>query len=570
MAIYHLSTTIITRSTGRTAIGAAAYMSCSEITSEYDGIHHNYTRKQGLVFERIFLPDCAPAAWADRATLWNAVEKAEKAKDSRLARLVILALPVELNREQQIQLLSKYVEESFVEQGMCADACIHDTDGHNPHAHIMLTVRPLNPDGTWQKKTEKEYLCARDGEEGGFTAAEFVQAQQEGWEKQYPYQVGKKKVYMTSSEAQEKNLVRASKNPKCTRYGRQNPISERWNSEEQLLAWREAWATAANQALEQNRREERIDHRSHAARGLDEQPTIHEGVEAQAMERKGFVSDRCELNRQIRRDNVLLRELKVLVASLVEAAKNAISILAEKLAAIWQRMVELEYLNLELVDEQAQVRAELKPVLNLYNEYMRIEQEIGYKKMELSGLQEQRKKLPITELGRRRKLGQEIDAKKDEIQSWERNKAYFYRAHSDLDEEKMRGIEKQVQAGSKRLEVLIGTKRNNQGILQKLETQYQEAMQGSEIPNNDDFKEALIHLREEKQEQLEQRLKTQIGGRLMTFRFTEAIQRVAVRLGEIASREGKETRRTSVISILKDMESKPGNGKESSRGKPVR
>ena len=74
-------------------------MSCSDITSEYDGIHHNYTRKRGLVFERVFLPDYAPAAWADRATLWNAVEEAEKAKDSRLARLVMLALPVELNRE---------------------------------------------------------------------------------------------------------------------------------------------------------------------------------------------------------------------------------------------------------------------------------------------------------------------------------------------------------------------------------------------------------------------------------------------------------------------------------------
>ena len=570
MAIYHLSTTIITRSTGRTAIGAAAYMSCSEITSEYDGIHHNYTKKQGLVYERVFLPDCAPAAWADRATLWNAVEEAEKAKDSRLARLVILALPVELNREQQIQLLSKYVQENFAEQGMCADVCIHDTDGHNPHAHVMLTVRPLNPDGTWQKKTEKEYLCVRDGEERGFTATEFAQAQQDGWEKQYPYQVGKKKVYMTAPEAQEKNLIRASKNPKCTRYGRQNPISERWNSEEQLQAWREAWATAANQALEQSGREERIDHRSHAARGLDEQPTIHEGVEAQAMERKGFASDRCEMNRQIRKDNALLRELKALVASLVEATKSAVSILAEKLAALWLRMVEVEYLNLELADEQTQVRAELKPVLNLYNEYMRIEQEIDHKKMELARLQEQRKKLPITELGKRRKLGQEIDAKKEEIQSWERNKAYFYRAHSKLDEEKVRSMGKQVQAGQKQLEVLTSAKQNNQGMLQKLETQYQEAIQESEIPNNDDFKEALIQLREEKREQLAQRLNARIGGQFTPFRFTEAIQKVAVRLGEITSRERKETGRASVIGILKEVDSKPENRKKSSQGKPIR
>ena len=78
---------------------------------------------------------------------------------------------------------------------MCADVCIHDTDGHNPHAHIMLTVRPLTKDGKWQYKTEKEYLCIRNGEEQGFTVVEFKSTQSQDWEKQYQYKVGKKKVY---------------------------------------------------------------------------------------------------------------------------------------------------------------------------------------------------------------------------------------------------------------------------------------------------------------------------------------------------------------------------------------
>ena len=103
--------------------------------------------------------------------------------------------------------------------GMCADFAIHGTDGHNPHAHILLTVRPLEADGTWQYKTQKEYLCIRNGEERGFTAAEFKTAQQEGWEKQYPYKVGKKKVYMTPSAAQEHGYIRADKHPKSTRFG---------------------------------------------------------------------------------------------------------------------------------------------------------------------------------------------------------------------------------------------------------------------------------------------------------------------------------------------------------------
>ena len=111
---------------------------------------------------------------------------------------------------------------------MCADACIHDTDGHNPHAHIMLTVRPLKENGTWQQKTEKEYLCVQGGEERGFTATEFKSAQVEGWEKQYQYRDGKKKVYMAPSAAEAQGLERVSKYPKSTKYGRQNPVTARW------------------------------------------------------------------------------------------------------------------------------------------------------------------------------------------------------------------------------------------------------------------------------------------------------------------------------------------------------
>ena len=78
--------------------------------------------------------------------------------------------------------------------GMCADFAIHDTDGHNPHAHILLTVRPLNENGTWQYKTEKEYLCIKNGEEKGFTATEFKTAQKQmAGKSNIRYKVGKKK-----------------------------------------------------------------------------------------------------------------------------------------------------------------------------------------------------------------------------------------------------------------------------------------------------------------------------------------------------------------------------------------
>ena len=337
MAIYHLEAKIISRGTGRSAVAAAAYMGCDVITNEYDGVTHDYTRKGGLVWEHIFLPSQAPPEWTDRGTLWNAVERAEKTKDSRLARELIVAMPIELLAEEWKSILTEYVTEQFVSDGMCADVAIHDTDGHNPHAHILLTVRPLNKDGTWQHKTEKEYLCVRNGEEKGFTAQEFLQAQREGWEKQYPYRKDGRKVFLPPSHALD--LEHISKHPKSTTYGRQNPISARWNSEEQLVAWRAAWAKVVNRHLEKAQQPERIDYRSFADQGIDLKPTIHEGVTARVLEKEGIVSDRCELNRQIKADNALIRKLKELMA----VVKDAVQVFAEKLEYIRDTLVETLY-----------------------------------------------------------------------------------------------------------------------------------------------------------------------------------------------------------------------------------
>ena len=150
MAIYHLEAKVISRGAGRSAVAAAAYMSCSQILNDYDGIQHDYTRKSGLVWQAVFLPEFAPQEWSDRAVLWNAVEANEKTKDSRLAREFVVALPIELGKDQWIALLTEYIQNNFVVEGMCADVAIHNTDGHNPHAHIMLTVRPLDEQGKWQ------------------------------------------------------------------------------------------------------------------------------------------------------------------------------------------------------------------------------------------------------------------------------------------------------------------------------------------------------------------------------------------------------------------------------------
>ena len=446
---------MVGRGAGRSAVAASAYLSCSRLYNDYDGIQHDYTKKQGLVWQEVFLPEYAPQEWQDREKLWNAVEEVETAKDSRLAREFVVALPIELSREQQIELLQDFIREQFVSDGMCADAAIHDTDGHNPHAHILLTVRPLDERGKWQYKTEKEYLCMRNGEERGFTAAEFKSAQNDGWEKQYPYKVGKKKVYMTPSAAEAQELIRADKHPKSTRYGRQNPISERWNSEEQLVSWRVAWADVTNRYLEGAGREERIDHRSNAARGLDEIPTIHEGVTVQALERKGIVSDRCEMNRQIRADNALLRELKAEIKKLAALVARTVPAIAEGLEKLRSRVLIFCYQLSHIRNGKSHIQKSLavwKPELERYTGLV---QQIKEKSKERKTLVAEKKALPIYHVKRHKALAVRIAELTEDLEELRSEKALLFQKleyAEDAGAEEFRKDIATMEAGLKKLE----------------------------------------------------------------------------------------------------------------------
>ena len=455
MAIYHLEAKVVSRGAGRSAVAASAYLSCSRLYNDYDGIQHDYTKKQGLVWQEVFLPEYAPQEWKDREQLWNAVEEVETAKDSRLVREFVVALPIELNREEQIKLLQEFIQDQFVADGMCADAAIHDTDGHNPHAHILLTVRPLDERGKWQYKAEKEYLCMRNGEEQGFTAAEFRIAQNEGWEKQYPYKVGKKKVYMTPSAAETQGLVRADKHPKSARYGRQNPISERWNSEEQLAAWRAAWADVSNRCLERAGREERIDHRSNAARGLDEIPTIHEGVTAQALERKGIVSDRCEINRQIKSDNALLRELKAEVKKLAALVARTVPAIAEGLEKLRSRVLIFCYQLSHIRSGKSHIQKSLAVWRPELERYTGLVQQIKEKSKERKALVAEKKELSIYHVKRHKVLAVRIAELTEELEELRSEKALLLQRLEYAEDAGAEAFRKDIatmEAGLKKLE----------------------------------------------------------------------------------------------------------------------
>ena len=524
---------VISRGTGRSAVAAAAYMSCSRIYNDYDGVQHDYIRKQGLIWQQVFLPDMAPAEWADREILWNAVEEAEKTKDSRLAREFVVALPVELSRDEWITLLTNFIQINFVADGMCADVCIHDTDGHNPHAHIMLTVRPLTKDGKWQHKTEKEYLCIRNGEERGFTAAEFNTSQGEGWEKQYQYKAGKKKVYMAPSAAEAQGLERVSKYPKSTKYGRQNPITACWNSEEQLVLWRAAWADAVNRCLERSGHEERVDHRSHAERGLDEQPTIHEGVAARAMEKKGIVSDRCELNRQIKADNALLRELKSLVKKLMDAVKNTIPAIADAMEAICQKMIIFRYQLLHIRAGKKHFTDSLQVIQPDIKRYEDIVGQLKAKIQERHTLLKEKKAIPAIQVFRHRELARKIASLTGDIAELKSEKALLLNQFNCADNHGMIEVKQHIASMESSLEKLSQQEGKYTAELDAALKQYTELQQQAADMDSTELEAARQAIRPGKESEMVQRLQTTYQKRFDFRLLTKSQKDVADLLGEI-------------------------------------
>ncbi|MCL2672302.1 MAG: MobA/MobL family protein [Clostridiales bacterium] len=168
MAIYHLHVKTISRSSGRsviaaaayrtgekhTALEAAAYRSGDELSAYRKGIKHDYRRKKGILHKEIILPELAPYEYKDRSVLWNTVELSEKRKDARTAREVEMALPVEFDLQEQIELLREYIKRNFVDKGMCADFAIHNKGDGNPHSHILLTTREVTSEGFGNKNRD--------------------------------------------------------------------------------------------------------------------------------------------------------------------------------------------------------------------------------------------------------------------------------------------------------------------------------------------------------------------------------------------------------------------------------
>lgn len=263
MALYHFHVGQVKRSAGQSAIESAAYRAGEKLYSEYYGQVSDYTRKGGVMHTEILLPPHAPREYANRQTLWNAVEDAERNKNAQLAYSFDIALQNEFSTEENIALARQFLLDNFVSRGMIADFAVHqpDKDGGiaNPHFHVMCPIRPLNPDGTWGAKQRRVYR-----EDGKFDAV---------------------------------------------------PTTD-WGRPETLEAWREAWAALCNAKFEEKGVMCRIDHRSYERQGVEQVPTVHEGVAVRQMEARGLVTNRGERNRWIKSANAMLRALRDSIKSL--------------------------------------------------------------------------------------------------------------------------------------------------------------------------------------------------------------------------------------------------------------
>lgn len=267
MSIYHCRAKPISRAKGRSAVACAAYRSGDRLQDDYYGKIHDYTRKSGIVHSEVLLCQNAPREWTNRAALWNAVEKVEKNVKAQLAREYELALPKELSREVNIEIVRKYVQKVFVDKGMCADIAIHDPDkgNQNPHAHVMLTMRPILSDGRWGQKQSKNYFYDEHGQ------------------RQYD---PVKKTYRCGT-------VKTTD----------------WDDVEFLQNARAAWEIAVNEIIVPLGIEP-IDHRSYKDQGKDLLPTVHLGTTAHRMEQKGIRTELGDINRSIRARNRKVLEIE--------------------------------------------------------------------------------------------------------------------------------------------------------------------------------------------------------------------------------------------------------------------
>ena len=306
MAIFHISFSNISAGKNRSAIASAAYRSGEKLFDDKEGKSYFYERSVKPE-SFILTPDNAPKWASDRQQLWNQVERKDRKANSRYAKEFNVALPVELSQAEQKALLTKYVQANFVNSGMVADVAIHRDHPDNPHAHVMLTNRPFNPDGSWGLKAKTQYIKDENGKQ---------LLTKSGFPKQ-------RKIWLVD-----------------------------WDKKEKIDQWRHNWAVSVNQVLAQKNIPDRISEKSFEDQGIDKVPTQHVGINSKRQSRQAF-------NQQVKN----YRKSKASYKNIQEKAINRghLDSLSQHFSFNEKRLVKelsqqlKSYIDLEHLDDKARM-----------------------------------------------------------------------------------------------------------------------------------------------------------------------------------------------------------------------
>ena len=305
-----------------------------KLYSEYDHEwKYPHSDPKRVRYTGVMLPSNAPPEYADRQTLWNAVDAAEKSNKAQTARRFTITLPRELTFEQNLALIREYCTKQFVDKGMICDLYYQDSGNGNPHVHLMLTMRAMDEQGRWLPKTKTAYVLDENGQR--------IRGDNGKWLRE-----------------------------------RMDTVD--WNDQKYAETWRHEWEIAQNNALEAAGCTERIDMRSYERQGItDLEPQIHLGPEVAALERKGISTARGEHNREIEHVNALIRGLQKTIAALGEWLQGIKETLSRhetisnpddyNLGEVLLSYLELRKADREFWNHRAQTKASLKDLQAILN-----------------------------------------------------------------------------------------------------------------------------------------------------------------------------------------------------------
>lgn len=296
MSIYSMHIRNISRAKGSSSIASLAYITAQQFRDARLGtMTRDYGRRERVEHVETLLPAGAPREWLDPEKLFNRIEAVESAENARTAKMMIVALPREFDKEQQLEAVRAFIRENLNARGFAATFAIHtDKNNNNPHVHILVPNRQIDPNtGDFAKtKTKRVYSLDEHGERIPIIDKK----------------TGQQKVDKRNRKQWKRELVKV------------NPLDER----DTLKQLRSAWAQTANRFLPQ---ELHISEKSLKEQGIDRSPTVHEGYAAREMEKRGQVSQRAEINREIGKKNKLLDYLH-------EQLENVQSLIADTVKTI--------------------------------------------------------------------------------------------------------------------------------------------------------------------------------------------------------------------------------------------